>query len=471
MDDEKGEPSGSDPCEDDSEENIFEIILDAKQRDLLSAENLGHLLGTCPVFQLESAWGSISSPCKFPATPEDVSKNLWLRQWSPLNFKDDTQKAYYRYQPCLLETGTKLYYVVCLEPGISDYKYIGTHSWIALPPLNFLPPGCDRVIAGSAGLLVLDGGEQPGAMPITLWGRPAVPNDKFWKDGKARKQSGGQSIVCVANPLTREFVLLPPIPKRRVHGKIAKFVFSDLSRKKYHLVIAGWDTMRKKGKIADIMCVVVYSSEKQCFVHANSIEKARPIPYHECGRSGMAVVNFGVYFGGVKILERINDEDIDIPAIYYFNISDSKRQCMCFDFKLDYMAGREVQPPKVLQAGPTQVFAVTRYATIPTIIWIVEVELHPDGMPTGKYKKVPGGVMPSLLYLRLFPSEDEALLPYECTGVDGKITFKVNNEQNVLVTYDSIRCMWGIFEHPKYEDQRNFQLFDGCYEPDFTARP
>lgn len=106
---------------------------------------------TCPVFQLESAWGSISSPCKFPATPEDVSKNLWLRQWSPLNFKDDTQKAYYRYQPCLLETGTKLYYVVCLEPGISDYKYIGTHSWIALPPLNFLPPGCDRVIAGSAG--------------------------------------------------------------------------------------------------------------------------------------------------------------------------------------------------------------------------------------------------------------------------------------------------------------------------------
>lgn len=58
MDDEKGEPSGSDPCEDDSEENIFEIILDAKQRDLLSAENLGHLLGvrfihfSCPICQV-----------------------------------------------------------------------------------------------------------------------------------------------------------------------------------------------------------------------------------------------------------------------------------------------------------------------------------------------------------------------------------------------------------------------------------
>lgn len=304
-----------------------------------------------------------------------------------------------------------------------------------------------------------------------LWGQPQIPNAEFWSNGKARKQCGGQSLVCVANPLTREFILLPPIPKRRVHGKIAKFVFSDMQRTKYHLVIAGWDTVKKKKKLSDLLCVIVYSSEKQCFVHANSIERARPIPFHECGRSGMAIVNFGVYFGGVRVVERIDDEEICLPAVYYFNISDARRQCLCFDFTLIMMAGREVQPPKVVQAGPAQVYAVTRYAALPTIIWLVEVELQPDGTPTGSYGKVPYGVMPSKFYQRLFPTEDEALLPYECASADGRITFKVHSEHNLIVIYDITTFEWKIYEYPCQYEQRDFQLCDACYEPVFTARP
>lgn len=68
--------------------------------------------------------------------------------------------------------------------------------------------------------------------------------------------------MCVVNFFICEFVFLLFIFKCRVYGKIVKFVFSDLSCKKYYLVIVGWDIMRKKGKIVDIMCVVVYFLEK-----------------------------------------------------------------------------------------------------------------------------------------------------------------------------------------------------------------
>ena len=319
----------------------------------------------------------------------------------------------------------------------------------------------------------MDGGEQPGSGPIMLWGQVQSPNAKFWLNGKNRKQCGGQSLVCVANPLTREFILLPPIPKRRVHGKIAKFLFGDMERTNYHLVIAGWDTIKKKKeyKLAEILCVIVYSSQKQGFVHANYIERARPIPFHECGRSGMAIVNYGVYFGGLRVIERVDDEEICIPAIYYFNISDSRRQALCFDFILVNMAGREVQAPKVVQAGADKVFAVTRYAQLPTIMWVVEVELQVDGTPTGCYRKVPCGVMPCEFYEQLFPTEDEALLPYECTSADGRLVFKVYSQRNLVVSYDITKYEWRIFKFPCRDDQTDFQLCDGCYEPVFIARP
>ncbi|KAG0601560.1 hypothetical protein M758_11G121600 [Ceratodon purpureus] len=459
------------PWTDDSGPDILEIVNDPKNRDQLSPANLGELLTKCPVYQLENAWKIIGSPCKFPPTPDEISKNTWMRQWTPISFKDIYKRSYHRYHPVLMETGTKLFYVVSFDPGTLN-KDMG-YNWIALPPLNFLPPGCERVIAGSAGLVVMDGGEQPGSGPIMLWGQMQVPNAKFWQNGKFKKQFGGQSLVCVANPLTREFILLPPIPNRRVHDKIAKFVFGDMERSKYYLVIAGWDTIKRKkqNKLVDILCVIVYSSEKQGFVHANYIEKARPIPFHECGRSGMAIINYGVYFGGQRVIERVDDEENCVPAIYYFNISDSRRQCLCFDFNLVNMAGREIQAPKVVQAGPDRVFAITRFAQLPTIIWMVEVELHPDGTPTGSYRKIHCGVMPGHFYELLFPTEDEALLPYECTSADGVIAIKVYSERNLMVSYHIDKREWRLFKFPHHQDQKIFQLCDGCYEPVFTARP
>lgn len=108
----------------------------------------------CPIYQLEEAWKHIGSPSKFPPTETEISKNQWLRQWKPVTFKDPAKRLYQRYQPCLLETSTKLYYVIGFDPTTS-LKNLGIHNWIALPPLDFLPLGCERVIAGSAGMLLL----------------------------------------------------------------------------------------------------------------------------------------------------------------------------------------------------------------------------------------------------------------------------------------------------------------------------
>ena len=318
----------------------------------------------------------------------------------------------------------------------------------------------------------MDGGEQPGSTPISIWGQLQIPNQDYWLDHKTRRQCGGQTLVCVTNPLTREYILLPPIPKRRIHGKIAKFVFSNLARTAYHLVIAGWDSLSQAGKIEDILCVIVYSSEKQCFVHANYMERARPIPFHECGRTGMAIINYGVYFGGIRVVTRVDHaEELNIPAVYYFNISDNRKQCLCFDFILLNIASRQIQPPKVVQAGPHKVFAVTRYAQIPTIIWLVEVVLQADGTPTGTFSKIPYGVMPSAYYQKLFPSAAEALLPYECTNADSHIVFKVTSNQNLVVMYDMYTYEWSINQFPRQKGQKDFQLCDGCFEPVFTARP
>jgi hypothetical protein len=105
----------------------------------------------CPIYQLEIAWKYIASPCKVPATQDEISKNTWMRVWSPVAFKDVANRSYHRYHPVLMETGTKLFYVQSFDPTTYHNKKIGRHNWIALPPLNFLPPGCERVIAGSAG--------------------------------------------------------------------------------------------------------------------------------------------------------------------------------------------------------------------------------------------------------------------------------------------------------------------------------
>lgn len=105
----------------------------------------------CPIYQLERAWKYIATPCKYPPTAAEISKNQWLRAWTPVTFKDPASRTYHRYHPVLLETGTKLYYVVCFDQSTPQDKSLGINNFIALPPLNFLPPGCDKVIAGSAG--------------------------------------------------------------------------------------------------------------------------------------------------------------------------------------------------------------------------------------------------------------------------------------------------------------------------------
>ncbi len=112
----------------------------------------------CPIFQLDPAWNLLASQCKTSPSRLELSTNTWLRAWSPTKFANINTRTYYRYHPCIMETRNKLYHIVGFDQyNISnDHATTSTHlneNWLALPPLNYLPTKCDKVIAGSAGLI------------------------------------------------------------------------------------------------------------------------------------------------------------------------------------------------------------------------------------------------------------------------------------------------------------------------------
>lgn len=92
--------------------------------------------------------------------------------------------------------------------------------WFAMPSLSFLPPGIKKVIAGDGGLLVCDGAMQWTAVlvdgelspfsarpAIVQGGRPVPMEPEAWTKDNSLP---GQSILLVCNPVTREFMYLPP---------------------------------------------------------------------------------------------------------------------------------------------------------------------------------------------------------------------------------------------------------------------
>lgn len=52
-----------------------------------------------------------------------------------------------------------------------------------------------------------------------------------------------QSDVFVANPLTREYIILPPLPISRLMNKkiLGKFIWRNKERTSYILILIGWD--------------------------------------------------------------------------------------------------------------------------------------------------------------------------------------------------------------------------------------
>lgn len=73
-----------------------------------------------------------------------------------------------------------------------------------LPSLAFLPRDVNDILASAGGLLFVEGGQQP---------RTHNNNDDppYLCDWNFNYEA--QSILCVCNPLTEEFTILPPLTK------------------------------------------------------------------------------------------------------------------------------------------------------------------------------------------------------------------------------------------------------------------
>lgn len=73
-----------------------------------------------------------------------------------------------------------------------------------LPSLAFLPRDVNDILASAGGLLFVEGGQQPRT-------HNNYDDPPYLCDWNFNYEA--QSILCVCNPLTEEFTMLPPLTK------------------------------------------------------------------------------------------------------------------------------------------------------------------------------------------------------------------------------------------------------------------
>lgn len=340
------------------------------------------------------------------------------------------------------------------------------------------------------GLLVVDGGLQGREQEMKLWGRLQTPNENFWRHPEIYK--GYQSVVFITNPLTREYIILPPLPGRLLNKKVGKFIWRNMERTSYILILIGWDSEKDKTaskrskheltmtnrnmalptrRFGEKIGVFVYCSEVRCYVYCDEIE-GRPTPYRLMGSSGIGVIGYGIFVGGMKVTPKsTRSEDNKCPCVYYFNVSSlSNIKKHVIPFVVEGIPDSiNLQAPKVVQGGLSRVFATTRATSAATTLYVVEIVLNDLRQFQSFQLKAS---MPKGYFRRMFkksPSNDV----YEVSSCNGVLSFKGSGKQNVVVFYDVQEETWYDTNFPRQKNKiaGHYNMADAAYEPNFLARP
>lgn len=438
------------------------------------------------------------------ANYDSVMKISEIPRWTPRMFADIETKTYVRYFPAVVGTKSKRVYGFDLNCHLRAQPGTLPKDWITLPHLKFCQPRFDRVIAGSAGFLVVDGGEQPlprqpvGSVENTVWQWQQAYKD-YWILEDYR-QSRGQTMLVIINPLTLEARLLPPMPHKILTEKVGSFNFYDAARVQYRLLVVGvhhvpitdMDRAAHPGPLPlrprTEICLAVYCSRRNEWVHFDTIPDACPTIPRLGGRSGIAVMNHGVYYGGHKVVtKRDKQRDVQIPSLFYFNTSNDLRQRLSFTFDIASQFGlKVVEPPKLVRAGPDKIYALTREAKVgarqPTCLFITEVLLNLDGSPTGSYEAVENGKMPPEMFNKVFRMAEYAgtrnnAPDWNVVASEGLLAIKVERWDPDLALFHMETSQWILTSSPcppskgRKGDYRDWDLIEGTYEPIWLAIP
>ncbi|KAG0574370.1 hypothetical protein KC19_VG258000 [Ceratodon purpureus] len=429
-------------------------------------------------------------------TSEDA-KITKISVWAPVTsmIADPFKGSNLTYHPLVLEmknkrpNGTKSWLLI----GYNNNHGTGdiNRDWTSLPTIDFLPEDKKlnrRIIAGSGGLLVIDVGHEECYQKSHQGKVAQTPNENFWKHPDIFMNF--QSIVFVANPLTKEYIFLPPLPGRLMNKKIGKFIWRNNERTSYILILIGWnaeveirsefgknDRLTKMKKLKNDKILVesiglfVYCSKEQCYIYCDEI-KGRLGPYYSVGSSSIAILDYRIFVGGMNIIKNAKALEARIPCIYYFNISNSagiKKLVLPFCFK-GIPQSIILQAPRIVQGGLTRVFAVTCAAIAAITLYIVEIVFNEQKNVFLEFKLV--ATMPNNFFHKLFlksPCNDY----YEVSGCNNLISFKVGGKGISIVQYHTENSQWSSTNFPRHRPSNVacYHLADASYEPCFNARP
>jgi hypothetical protein len=446
-------------------------------------------------------------------------------RWTPLmHVTEKLPKFYVRYFPCVLETHTME--ILGLDPrkyvgsSSSDDNTRGPQDWICLPSLKYFPVRMERVIAAAAGLLAVDGGIQPIELEMRNnvnkdeWKKLQAPNNNYW-EMPDYQDCKGQSILAVTNPLTQEYKLLPPIPHKILQDKVGAFVFTDASRTAYRLIILGWVTLKISQEAEDQhkalgsrftprpqkeVALVIYSSDHERWVHFDKVSNVHNAHVRLGGRTGCVVMNYGIYFGGLRVTPTPKQrQDFHTAVIIYFNCSKSRRQQLVLDFNVTGQFSITMsEPPKVVRAGDNKIYAIAREvahikATQVIRCFVTQVSLNADGSPNGSYEPAANGEMPKHIIDKLFLNGGSKLKRnnnnddkksiiqrgYDVQGGDRVLAFKVSLWDPDIALYHFDTGVWTMTAFPMEQidttapkkNVRDWDLIEGTYEPMWLAIP
>lgn len=152
------------------------------------------------------------------------------------------------------------------------------------------------------------------------------------------------------------------------------------------------------------------------------------------GNSCIAIIDYKFFVGGMKITKNAKLVEVEIPCVYYFNIITSARiskLILPFYFK-GIPHSITLQAPKIVQGGPTQVFAIS-CATIAAItLYIVEIVINEQKQDFWEFKLI--ATMPNNFFYKIFsksPCNDN----YEVSGCNNIISFKVGGKEISIIQY------------------------------------
>lgn len=413
--------------------------------------------------------------------------------WNPQIYMDDGLKTYNRYFPIVLKKSTKKLLAFDYRNN-ADIDEIVTYShdksWTIMPSLEWIKSDIliSRVIAANDGLLVLDSGK-PAISTIHInykW----VFYEKNIDDTSIYEKN--QSLLTIINPLTHEYLFLPPIPFNAFKEKIGYLSFSNAKERNYQLFILGCDEIeptiedqdehiRKYGinapkmRPTHIVNFAIYSSANKKWNNFDHFENTKTNHFQsKTGHGSCAVINYGFYFGGLQLVpcpKKIMDDEL--PSIFYINCNIKKYQHLTHHFLL-YGIGniRIPEAPKLIRVANNKIYAITRETTnkiYKNPMVLIEVLLDEDGTPNGKYAPVVNGIMPDA-YLNKLKLSSPPQKDYEVYSSGDLIAFK--GSYPIFVIYDVYKTKWKLLRYERYLDsseKKNHTVIEGVYQPDWLA--